>query len=109
MKTVLVSVGVGVLILVGVFGLSLAFNGMDSANRAVFAPINANIDRKTYENSASYNEGMIRDFENLKLEYLKGTPDQKDALKATIIHRFSVYPYNRLPADLQTFYDSLTH
>ena len=109
MKTVFVVLGVGLLILGVTFGLSLAFNGMDSTNRAIFAPINANIDRKTYENSASYNDGMVRDLENLKLEYLKANDDQKAALRATILHRFSVYPYNRLTPDLQNFYDSLTH
>jgi hypothetical protein len=49
---------------------------------------------------------MVRDFENLKLEYIKAEPDAKRVIASTIKHRFSVYLEN-LTYEQRAFYNSL--
>jgi len=61
----------------------------------------------TFKESQAYNEAELRDLENLRMEYVKGTPEQKAGLKAIILHRFSVYDTDRLPAELRLFYAGL--
>lgn len=63
--------------------------------------------RKTFEQSRAFNEGMVRDLQNLRMDYLKADANGKAALRATIIHRFSVYDKNTLPAELRLFYSQL--
>jgi hypothetical protein len=50
---------------------------------------------------------MIRDLENLQMEYAKTDDAHKDALRSIILHRFSVYDENRLPYNLRSFYKQL--
>lgn len=70
-----------------------------------FAPKYANVQNKIYQNNASYNEGMIRDFENLKLEYLhEDDMNKKEAIHSVILHRFTVFGVDKLPPDLREFY-----
>ena len=72
-----------------------------------FAPKYTEVDRKVFEESRAFNEGMVRDLGNLKLQYLTASPAQKEALRATVLHRFSVYPEEKLSLDLRTFYRDL--
>lgn len=74
---------------------------------AYFSPKYAEVDRQVFEQSQSYNEGMIRDLENLKIQYQslpKG--DGRDALKQVIRHRFEVYQ-NVLPPHLAAFFNEI--
>jgi hypothetical protein len=50
---------------------------------------------------------MIRDLENLQLEYIKADNDGKQALRAIVLHRFSVYPEDKMPPNLRNFYNDL--
>jgi hypothetical protein len=50
---------------------------------------------------------MIRDLENLQLEYISADKEHKDALRAITLHRFSVYPEDKMPPNLRNFYNSL--
>lgn len=101
--------------LLGIFGfivmlalvIGLRFFSLET--NTFFAPRERALETKVYKESEAYNEGMIRDLENLQLEYIKGTADQKAALKSVIIHRFSVYDINKLPASLQLFYNSINN
>lgn len=61
------------------------------------------VDNTAFKESAQYNDGMIRDLENLRLEYSKATPEQQEAMTPIIIHRFSIYPHEKLPPHLQQF------
>ena len=72
-----------------------------------FAPRYRAVDNAVFKESEQYNDGMIRDLENLQLEYIKATAEQKDALRAITLHRFSVYPEDRMPPNLRNFYNSL--
>ena len=72
-----------------------------------FAPKYRQTDNKVFKESEQYNDGMVRDLENLQMEYTNGDAGQKQALRAIILHRFSVYDENRLPPNLRNFYNEL--
>lgn len=72
-----------------------------------FAPKYRAVDNKVFKESEQYNDGMIRDLENLQIEYVSADDDKKQALRAIIIHRFSVYPQDKLPPNLRNFYNDI--
>lgn len=83
------------------------FQGSDFFLYKMFAPKYEQVRRNTFEQSQAYNEGMRRDLENIRNQYLaEKDPAAKAALKATFVHRAEGYP-NELPADLQSFYQSI--
>lgn len=105
MKIAFASLGGFALLLLVVFALNLFGFG----NYAFFAPKYTAVDNKVFHESQQYNDGMVRDLENIKREYQHATPEGKDALRATALHRFEIYPRDRMPPDLQNFYDSLNN
>lgn len=72
-----------------------------------FAPKYRAAENVVFQQSQQYNEGMVRDLENIKRQYQTANPEQKQALRALTLHRFEVYPFDRLPPDLQNFYRSI--
>ena len=72
-----------------------------------YAPKYRAVDNQVFKESEQYNDGMIRDLENLQMEYAKTDDAHKDALRSIILHRFSVYDENRLPYNLRSFYKQL--
>lgn len=72
-----------------------------------YAPRYEQVRYNTFKESQAYNDGMIRDLQNLQMEYMQANDEQKAMMKSIIIHRFSVYDTTRLPYDLQAFYMSL--
>jgi hypothetical protein len=90
-----------------VAAVAIFFQGLDFGLFKTFAPKYEQVRRDTFEQSQAYNEGMRRDLENLRDQYLAASdPASKAALRATFIHRAEGYP-NQLPADLESFYQSL--
>jgi len=86
-----------------VFGFS--YLGYLSYN--FFAPKYRAVDNNVFKQSEQYNDGMVRDLENLQLEYMNADKEHKDALRAIVLHRFSVYPEEKLPYNLRNFYNDL--
>jgi len=72
-----------------------------------FAPKYRAVDNEVFKQSEQYNDGMIRDLENLQMDYINADKDHKDALRAIVLHRFSVYPEDKLPPNLRNFYNDL--
>jgi hypothetical protein len=86
-----------------VFGLSyLGYRAYE-----FFAPKYRAVDNMVFKESEQYNDGMVRDLENLQMEYMQATPEQKAGLRSIILHRFAVYDENRLPGNLRAFYQDL--
>ena len=86
-----------------VFRIGLLSYGM----YAYFAPKYMAVDNQVFHESQQYNDGMVRDLENLQMEYVTADVDKKDALRAIVLHRFSVYPQEKLPPNLRNFYNDL--
>jgi hypothetical protein len=101
--------GIGVLALLGIVVVFFVLSAVGFVNYSFFAPKYTAVQNKVFHESQQYNDGMLRDLENIKREYQSATPEGKAALKATAIHRFEIYPRDRLPPDLQNFYDSLNN
>ena len=72
-----------------------------------FAPRYEQVRYNTFKESQSYNDAMLRDLQNIRMEYIKANDEQKTALRTIAIHRFEVYDINRLPDDLRQFYYSI--
>lgn len=72
-----------------------------------FAPRFAAVNREVFKQSPSYNDGMVRDLENLMMEYKAASKEHQTALRSVILHRFSVYPEDKLPENLLSFYVQL--
>ena len=72
-----------------------------------FKPRYMAVDNQAFLESQQYNDGMLRDLENWKMEYVNGDEVKKDSIRAIVLHRFSVYPKDRLPVDLRQFYEQL--
>jgi type II secretory pathway component PulC len=72
-----------------------------------FAPKYRAVDNQVFKQSEQYNDGMIRDLENLQVEYINADAEKKQALRAIVLHRFSVYPEDKMPPNLRNFYNDL--
>jgi hypothetical protein len=86
-----------------IFGLT--FLGYKSYE--FFAPKYRAVDNQVFKESEQYNDGMIRDLENLQMDYINADKDHKDAVRAIVLHRFSVYPEDKMPPNLRNFYNDL--
>jgi hypothetical protein len=92
-------VGWVALIILAMFGSFFAYQ--------YFAPKYRQVDNEVFKQSEQYNDGMIRDLENLQIEYISADAEKKQALRAIVLHRFSVYPEDKMPPNLRNFYNSL--
>jgi len=94
----------------GIVGIVLLIAGLSYIgwySYDYFAPKYRATDNKVFKESEQYNDGMVRDLENLQMEYMNADKDHQQALRAIILHRFSVYPEDKMPANLRNFYNQL--
>jgi hypothetical protein len=103
MKEILGAVSLIVMWCAFVFGMSYGSYQLYS----FFAPKYRAVDNHVFKESEQYNDGMIRDLENLQLEYINADAEKKNSLRAIVLHRFSVYPEDRMPPNLRNFYNEL--
>lgn len=73
----------------------------------VFAPKYEQVRRETFEQSKAYRQGMIQELQNMQFEYLKATPEQRQALASVILHRTADVPPDALTPDLNDFISEL--
>lgn len=100
-------IGIGILAMAAVAALVIGGNVLDFGLFKTLAPRYEQARRDTFEESQAYNEGMRRDLENLRNQYVAATdPAAKAALADTFRHRAEGYP-NQLPPDLQQFLNSI--
>jgi len=103
LKALLIVVGIAVTLAAVVTGVNL----LGFTNFAFFTPKVEQVRYNTFKQSQAYNDGMLRDLQELKMQYIQANPEQQAMLKSIVLHRFSVYDINRLPSDLQTFYHTI--
>lgn len=104
------AIAAGIGAIVAILALSWLVMGNDFFLYKTFAPKVEQVRRDTFEQSRAFNEGMVRDLENLRLEYARTTdPAAKEALASTILHRASGYNMDDpiVPADLRRFVEDL--
>ncbi len=75
-----------------------------------WAPKQETVRRQVFEQTRSFNQGMIQELQNMQFEYVKEKDSQaKAALASIILHRASGYNLedSAVPADLRSFISKL--
>src|SRR3989344_5595148 len=89
-------------LVVGCF-ISWVVQGNDFFLYKVFAPQRENVRRQVFENTKSYNQGMVQELQNMQFEYVKADEEHKKALASIILHRAADFPEDKMPDDLRLF------
>lgn len=95
--------------LIAIFALGFILNMYGLFTYGFFAPKQEAIRRNVFEQTKSYNQGMIQELQNMQFEYIKADKEHQDALRSIILHRSADYNENNLPSDLYQFVNSLKH
>lgn len=99
-----------VLFIVAILALAWIVQGNDFFMYKYFAPKYEQTRRQVFEQTRSFNQGMVQELENMQLEYLKTTDlNAKAAMASIILHRASGYNLNDpiVPGDLRDFIQKL--
>lgn len=107
MKDTLKVFGCVLAMFVVLMGVGWLVQGNDFFLYKVFAPKYEAVRRETFEQSKAYNEGMVQELQNMQFEYVKASPEHKQALASVILHRVAQYDVNKLPPDLRAFVEQL--
>jgi hypothetical protein len=107
MKTFFIYLGCIVGLIILVTGIGWFAAGNDFIMFKFFAPRQEAVRRQVFEQTKSYNQGMIQELQNMQFEYIKSSKDQQVALRSIILHRAADLPSDRLPADLRSFINDL--
>ena len=97
------AIGVGVLVVIGLLGVTWLAQGNDFSLYRYFAPKYEQVRRDTFEQSKAYRQGMVQELQNMQFEYAKAQPDQRAALASIILHRAADFDETVLPPDLRQF------
>lgn len=91
-------------------GLAWGFHACSTAEKATLGAVDAEVDRRNFEHSQAYREGLRRDCDQLMLAYAQSKdPAEKEALISTLRHRLSAAPPEAVPADAKAFLGSHTN
>lgn len=89
------------LVAVVFLGWGLTYN--DFAMYRYFAPKQEAVRRQVFEQTKSYNQGMIQELQNMQFQYEQADPKHRAALADLILHRSADYNVDLLPPDLRSF------
>jgi hypothetical protein len=70
-------------------------------------PASIELDRKAFEQSRAYNEGVAQEIQQLQIDYIKGNAEQKQAIKSIVKHKVAGYNLENLPSHLREFVNSI--
>ena len=92
-------------LLCALFCLGWLIQGNDFFMYKFFAPKYEDTRREVFEHSKAFNQGMIQELQNMQFEYVKASPEHKQALASIILHRSADYNLEQpqVPADLRNF------
>lgn len=95
-------------LVIGFFlGVGFLVQGGDFFLYRFFAPREEAVRREVFEQSKSYNDGMLQELRSMQMDYVQADAEHRDALAAIVLHRTAGYDVTSLPADLQDFIRSL--
>jgi hypothetical protein len=101
---------IGLISLSVFFGLILIGNiltGIGLAQYAFWAPKQSKVQREVFEQTKSYQQGMIQDLRKSHEEYVLADSVGKRALATIILHRAADFPEEDLPSDLRMWISEL--
>jgi len=101
-------ISLGVLAILGLLGLIWVVQGNDFFLTKVFAPKYEAVRRDVMIESRAYSEATTRRLYDLKKQYIQSkTNDEKDTIRAMVLHEIGAFDRNRLPPDLRVFAEQL--
>ena len=100
-------VGVGILVLICILGLTWLIQGNDFFMYKFFGIKYENVRREIFEQSQAYNQGMKQELENMRIEYDKADDAHKDAIACIMLRRVSYFGEEKLPPDMREFVTQL--
>lgn len=100
-------IGLAVLGIIAILGISWIAQGNDFFMFKVFAPKYEQVRHDTFKNSQAYNTGMLQELRHAQLSYENADAEHKDAIGSIVLHQFADYDENRLPTDLRVFVQKL--
>ena len=107
MKQFWSGVGIFLLVLIGIMGLTWILQGNNFFMYKVFAPKQEQVRREVFEQTKSYRQGMVQELQNMQFEYVKADKEHQAALATIILHRSADFPEEDLPPDLRSFIQKL--
>lgn len=97
---------VGVIV-AAIFLIAMASWGIHActtAQNATLGAVDQEIDRRNFEHSQAYREGLRRDFDELELAYSRAkTDDERAVILATLRHRVEGAPPEAVTEDVRKF------
>ena len=72
-----------------------------------FAPKQEAVRRQVFEQTKSYNQGLVQELENMQFQYAQADDAHKAALASIILHRAADFDEDKLPRDLYAFIQQL--
>lgn len=100
---ILKGVGIGILVFVALTVIGFAFQGTNFFMYKFWAPKYEGARREVFEQTKSYQQGMIQDLRKSQEEFVQADPEQQRALATVILHRVADFPEEDLPSDLRVF------
>ncbi len=98
MKEFFVAIGIVAAIVLFVVVATIGGNALGLWNYQFFAPKYEAARRQVFENTQSYQQGSIRDFDNLYLAYTQAkTDDEKAVILDTLRHRTAGVQPDNIP------------
>lgn len=99
-------IGVVILALVVLLGITWLAQGNDWFLYKVFAPKYEQTRRDVFETSRAFNQGLNQEIANMRFQYEQAEPEHKDALRSIILHRVAG-DEDHLSPDLQAWVTNL--
>lgn len=94
-------VGIGIFLSLFIFLFAIQAFGLFSFQ--LFGPKFEAARRRVFEQTKSYNQGMIQELENMQFQYEQADEAHRDALRAIILHRAADFDEDEFPTDLRAF------
>jgi len=101
------AIGLGLLAVIIILGLSWAFTGNDFFLAKIFAPKMEQVRHDTFKGSQAYNDGVATQLQSFQFKYEQSNDEAKGALAPIILKYVAAYDTNKLPSELQAFVSKL--
>ena len=100
-------IGVVLLALFAVLGITWIAQGNSFFLYKFFAPKQAAVERQVFENTPSYQLGMVQELRNYQDQWVTATADQRKAIAAIALHEAQDIPNDQLPSDVQQWLNQI--
>ncbi len=90
-----------------IFGLTWLVQGNDFFLHRYFDAKYEDNRREVFSHGKAYNDGFRQELDNMRFEYVKASPEHKQALASIILHRVAEYDEEKFPYETRQFLTEL--